>query len=459
MGVAMAFACSCANDDLNSESIFDTSEVKRNDFDKWLKKNYTDAYNIEFNYLYNDKLSNNDYNVIPAKVSNSIAIAKLLKHVWMDAYTEVCGGEFLKNHCFRQIQLIGSGEYKGNGQMTLGTAEGGLKVLLYRINELDTANIYINHDDPYRAHNFKPLDLNYWYFHTMHHEFCHILTQTKNYSTEFQAISSAKYHASDWVNVKDIDAPKEGFVTGYASGEYNEDFAEIYATYVTNTEDAWQKILSQGVDTLRDENGNIQYQMDKNGDYVYETDEDGYYIEEEDADGFFVPETDANGEVVYLKGKNGLYYYYMYDAVAKKYAVKQMADTVGTNYRPIPMRVTQSQSLRYYGNRVYWVYGDKLYDVLASLTGDKVIAQLNSEGNPVYDKYGNMIPEYYKYPVFMLKKKVVADETGKNTLLAKLAIVRSYFKDVWGFDLDKMRDAVIRRSEEVTDNFDLSTLN
>ena len=56
-------------------------------------------------------------------------------------------------------------------------------------------------------------------------------------------MSAADYHATDWVNVSDVDAAKEGFVTGYASGEYNEDFAEIYATYVTMTEAAWQKII------------------------------------------------------------------------------------------------------------------------------------------------------------------------------------------------------------------------
>ena len=38
---------------------------------------------------------------------------------------------------------------------------------------------------------------------------------------------------------------KEGFVTSYAASEYNEDFAEVYATYITNTPEGWQKILTQ----------------------------------------------------------------------------------------------------------------------------------------------------------------------------------------------------------------------
>jgi substrate import-associated zinc metallohydrolase lipoprotein len=91
----------------------------------------------------------------------------------------------------------------------------------------------------------------------MHHEFCHILTQKKNYSTDFQTISADKYKASDWVNLDDKDAPAFGFVSGYGSSEYNEDFAEIFSTYVTHTETAWQKILSDGVVTTKDGSGNV----------------------------------------------------------------------------------------------------------------------------------------------------------------------------------------------------------
>ena len=127
----------------------------------------------------------------------------------------------------------------------MGTAEKGLKIMLYGVNNLDIDNPRINVDNPYEEKEAKPIDLNYWFFHTMHHEFCHILTQTKNYSPDFQTISSGRYHSTDWINVKDPDAAKEGFVTGYASGEYNEDFAEVYANYVTLSPAGWQKIITQ----------------------------------------------------------------------------------------------------------------------------------------------------------------------------------------------------------------------
>ena len=42
---------SCGSEDLNPVSVFDGEVTKLNEFDAWLKKNYTDIYNISF---YND---------------------------------------------------------------------------------------------------------------------------------------------------------------------------------------------------------------------------------------------------------------------------------------------------------------------------------------------------------------------------------------------------------------------
>ncbi|MGN0068333.1 MAG: putative zinc-binding metallopeptidase [Prevotella sp.] len=239
---AMAFT-SCSEDDLDPESIFKDETIELNEFDVWLMNNFNIPYNIEVKYKYNDKETDQSYNVVPAKQVNCQALAMLLKHVWVESYVEIAGNDFLKLYAPRVFQFIGSYIYDGQGKVILGTAEGGLKIMLYGVNGLDLENPRVNVDNPYESHSAMPVDLNYWYFHTMHHEFCHILTQTKNYPTDFRTISSGKYHSADWINVKDIDSAKEGFVTGYASGEYNEDFAETFACYVTNSEEGWQKII------------------------------------------------------------------------------------------------------------------------------------------------------------------------------------------------------------------------
>jgi len=243
---------SCDEDDLSPVSVVvidDNMGVEKDptteEFDTWLEENFTKEYNIRFQYRYNDKETSQAYNVIPAEYDKSKALAKLIKHIWIETYAELAGADFIKTYSPRVMQLIGSYRYNLSGEIVLGTAEQGLKIMLYGVNYLDIDNPRVNTDDPYEKKSVKPIDLNYWFFHTMHHEFCHILTQTKNYPLDFQTISAGKYHSSDWINVKDEDAAKEGFVTGYASGEYNEDFAEVYANYVTLSDTGWNKIIKQ----------------------------------------------------------------------------------------------------------------------------------------------------------------------------------------------------------------------
>lgn len=242
-----ALTVACSNDDVDANnSIFPTREENTDStaFDKWLNKNYTEPYNIRFNYLYIDQNSDMGYNVSPADIKKSIALAKIIKHVWLDAYTELMGPDFLKQHCFREFQLIGSAQHKNDGSIVLGFAEGGIRVNLFQVNYLDPAHLYIEQTNPFASGS--DFDLNRAYFHTMHHEFAHILTQLKDYSTDFRTITK-EYHSADWVNVKDEDAGKEGYVTGYASSEYNEDFAEVFSCYVTDTDVMWQKRLAQAV--------------------------------------------------------------------------------------------------------------------------------------------------------------------------------------------------------------------
>ncbi len=262
---ATSMLAACSDDDLSSQSIFDnnTTAADSTELDRWTKTNFTDVYNIRFYYRYNDKETDNYYNVIPADYNKSVALAIMVKHVWMDAYSELLGTDFLKTNSPRIYQLIGSPEYDSNGSIVLGVAEGGVKVTLFRVNNIDIDHPVIDVDSPQPNTGAVPIDLNYWFFHTMHHEFCHILTQKKNYSTEFQTISTGKYQASNWINVKDADAPAMGFVSGYASKEYNEDFAEIYSTYVTHTQDAWNGILEKSISVKLDENGDTVYTVDK----------------------------------------------------------------------------------------------------------------------------------------------------------------------------------------------------
>lgn len=236
---------SCGSDDeLDSRSVFDGDKpTEKNEFDKWLEENYRIPYNIDFQYRYNDRFTDFQFHVIPANYEHSVALGIMFKHIWVEAYNEALGVDFLKLYSPRQIQLIGSREYDSQGKVVLGTAEGGLKVMLYGVNEFDIDNPRINVDDPYEDPGISPADLNHWMFHTVHHEFCHILTQKKEYSEDFKTITAKSYHSTDWINLNDKNVQKEGFVTAYGSSEYNEDFAEIFSTYVTMSPAAWKAIM------------------------------------------------------------------------------------------------------------------------------------------------------------------------------------------------------------------------
>ena len=156
----------CSEDDkISSTTIFPTTPPERDAFDIWLQKNYTATYNIDVKYKMEDIESDMTYQLVPADSSKSAKIAILIKYLWFDAYNEAVGQNFVKANVPRIIHFIGSSAYNSNGTETVGTAEGGLKVTLYKINDIDESRIQTD------AYYHR---LNEYYFHTMHHEFTHI---------------------------------------------------------------------------------------------------------------------------------------------------------------------------------------------------------------------------------------------------------------------------------------------
>ncbi|MDR3185152.1 MAG: putative zinc-binding metallopeptidase [Prevotellaceae bacterium] len=230
--VVLLGAGSCNNDNLSSESLFVDPAEPRTAFDKWLLNNYTYPYNIDFKYKMVDNESDMSYQLAPADVNKSLALAKLIKYLWLEAYDECVGVDFLRTYVPRVIHLIGSGAYNANNTVRLGTAEGGMKITLYDVNGLDVDNLTIS-------------DLNDRYLRTMHHEFGHILHQTKNYSADFQLITKTGYIGEDWSLYSDQTALKEGFISAYSRKAPDEDFVELIAHYIITPRSAWNSQLEQ----------------------------------------------------------------------------------------------------------------------------------------------------------------------------------------------------------------------
>lgn len=248
--VPLQFSSCHSDTDIDYDhSIFvDPSEEEANAFDKWVLSNYTNTYNINLKYRMEDKESDMNHVLAPADYNKSVALAKIVKHVWLEAYDEVTGSpNFLRHYVPKTIHFIGSSAYEDTGTEVLGTAEGGMKITLYKVNDIDLTAIDIE-------------KLNYYYFHTMHHEFAHILHQTKNYDPAFDLITESAYVGSDWyikTNPEtgqtsarsDEDAWKEGFVTAYAMSEAREDFVENISMYVTHTQAYWDDMLANAGET------------------------------------------------------------------------------------------------------------------------------------------------------------------------------------------------------------------
>ena len=228
------------NDDPTDESIFLGETVERDSLDLWLLKNYTYPYNVQFKYKMEDIESDMSYHLVPADSAKAAKLAIIVKYLWFDAYTEVTGADFVKENVPRVIHLIGCPAYNSNGTIVLGTAEGGLKVTLYMVNYLTDAML----------HNYATL--NTYYFHTIHHEFTHILNQKKPYDTNFDLITEDAYVSGDWYLQSTSTALSSGFVTPYAMSEPGEDFAEMMSEYITMSEEDWDALLTSAGTTGAD---------------------------------------------------------------------------------------------------------------------------------------------------------------------------------------------------------------
>lgn len=239
MLIALGFT-SCEDDDLDPTSVITTSNYKQNEFDKWLEVNFRNPYNIDFKYRYEEIESDLNYYTVPAEMNASITMAHLLKYLCMETYDEVAGVGFTRANFPKMFYLIGEWEYRNNGSFILGTAEGGRKILLSGINYLpDVLN------GTYEPGVSIADGLNEYYIKTIHHEFTHILNQTRDYPTAFREVTPASYvsdsqfsdpYVSNYLN--------RGFITPYAATEPREDFAEMLSMYVTNSAEWWEKQMN-----------------------------------------------------------------------------------------------------------------------------------------------------------------------------------------------------------------------
>jgi len=357
VAVAAMSLSSCSEDKLGPTIFPDVDETLdptsyTYQLDTFLLENYLKKYNLTFLYKMPDISTNMNYNLVPATYENSIDLAVLCKYLWFDVYDKIAGEEFLKTYGPRIILLVGSPAYNPtSGTEIVGLAEGGIKVSLFKVNAM---NMFINNFDM----------MNEYYFKTMHHEFSHILHQTKTYPNEFNTISIGHYDSNNWQDRSEGQVASLGFVTTYASSEFREDFAETIANYIVKTDAEWNRILELAArgwaTSAEDDDLDVTY-------FCY----------------YYYPNNDASQDLVYC---------------AERYVVN-VEDENGVMHK-------------YYRN------------------------DRDSEGNRI--------------EVYDVEDKDGID--GAEAILKKVDIARQWLKDMWGVDLDELRNEVQYR--QATYNID-----
>lgn len=240
IAVATVTLSSCRGDDNFTDSIFDTSvpavdETKATyPFDLWLYENFVVPYNVDVKYRFDLSASDLNFQLTPADYNRSQLLAHFIRYLFYDVYTKYAGDDFMKKYGPRIFHFIGSSGYSPTtGTEVLGTASGGVKITLYKINEMKPYSEGVT----YSGDDVNILNENY--FHTMHHEFSHVLHQTKSYPVTFGQVTSGSYDPINWQDRDSVWTHQHGYVTHYASSATYEDFVETLSCIITDTKYRW----------------------------------------------------------------------------------------------------------------------------------------------------------------------------------------------------------------------------
>ena len=190
------------------------------EIDEWIYDQYTRPYNMEVKYRWNrSELSLNNA-LVPVKEENVVPVMRAILRGWINPYEQVADPAFIRKLSPKKFVLVGSPKYS-NGTITLGEAEGGRKIVIYRLNWYEAGNT----------------DVLFSVLKTCHHEFGHTMHQAVKYPQEFENITASGYN-SQWTTVSEKESIRLGFVSRYACASPNEDFSDMLA-YICVYGRAW----------------------------------------------------------------------------------------------------------------------------------------------------------------------------------------------------------------------------
>lgn len=224
----------CEQEDQPKESQLDYSTPIKTDLDKWIDNSFLNPYNIKVYYEWDQNLVDNSRYLFPPSVDKVQPAMQVVKQIWIDSYTTIGGTDFVKKIAPREFVLVGGMNLNTNGTRTLGLAEGGQRVSLFQVNDLDKTN----------------RDEVTEFIHTIQHEYVHILNQTKPFDVQAWSKLTPSGYTSSWYVEDEADSRELGFVTSYARLNVYEDFAETASMILTSSVDEYDALLASITDPV-----------------------------------------------------------------------------------------------------------------------------------------------------------------------------------------------------------------
>lgn len=240
--IAISLLTSCKKEDFNPSDANNINGLggdtwAKGPIDQWIYDTLTIPYNISIKYKWDqfEDLGDITKILVPPKEEYIIPILSAVRKVWIDTYITEAGEAFFKKLCPKYFYLIGSPAFEQNGTIKLGVAEGGRKIILLAINYSKVKGMA----------DYNPAD-SFWIkemFHTIHHEFGHILHQNVLYPQDFKNLN-ANLITSNWTDYTDEQALSDGFISAYAMNNSDDDFVETLSIMLVEGKAGFERMVA-----------------------------------------------------------------------------------------------------------------------------------------------------------------------------------------------------------------------
>ena len=197
--------------------------------DRYIQQAFAKKYNVDIAYRYDDKATDRRYLLAPVKEEKALEYLNLVEYMFVQVYEASTPEGYLQTHTIKYLNLFGSSGYAIDRRMA-GAAPQGM-IWVYNINELNTQYTGTVRSD---------------YISVLFHESAHTLHEERAYPPEFDKLSALEYQKQDafsyWWRTGQ-NASYAGFVSDYASTDADEDFAELFAYYILDSDSEWEDRL------------------------------------------------------------------------------------------------------------------------------------------------------------------------------------------------------------------------